>query len=225
MREIAFSVALTGDPVVEFLRKREGSHSSYSISVSGDVAWQVNVFRGDARSVEAFVRDVAPDPGPLQVTTKVIQRGREEVAYFMTWRRPPEGAAVSIPHLVLDAIGPAFLLFSETTAAGRDYRLYVAEATDLRPLHRALRSALGTGARVAAVRPSALPGRGVELTPLQERVLREAVSAGYYEMPHRLGLAQLAKRLGLPVSTVAYNLRRAESAVIMERHRQKYPRG
>jgi len=224
MREVAFDVTLADDPVVAFLATHaDGAHGSHAISVGADLAWQVNVFRGEARTVAAFARDVITDPGPLRVAAKVIERGREEVAYFLTWRRPRTGVGVSVPHLVLDAVGPAFLLSSETTATGRSYRLYVAEGTDLKPLHAALRRSLGTSVRIASVRPSALPGRGLELTPLQERALRTAVDMGYYEMPHRVGLKDLGKRLGLPVSTVAYNLRRAESAVILERHRQKYP--
>ena len=223
MREVAFDVTLTGDPVVAFLAAHpECAHASHAISVGADVAWQVNVFRGEAKAVAAFAKDVIPDPGPLRVAAKVIERGREEVAYFLTWKRPRAGAPASIPHLVLDAVGPAFLLSSETTAIGRSYRLYVAEGTDLKPLHGALRRSLGASIRIASVRPSALPGRGLELTPLQERALRTAVDMGYYELPHRVGLKDLARRLGLPVSTVAYNLRRAESAVILERHRQKY---
>ena len=223
MREVAFSVLLRGDPVAAFLAAHPGSsHASYSISVGGNIAWQTNVFRGEPKSVERFVREVIPNPGPLRVDARVIQRGREEVAYFMTWKRSK--TVVSVPHLILDAIGEGFLLFSETNPASRDYRLYVAETTDLRPLHQALREAFGHEVRVAAVRMSPLPGRGVELTPLQERVLREAVVQGYYDIPHRVGLKDIARRLGLPVSTVAYNLRRAEGAVILERHRQRAPR-
>jgi len=223
MREVAFTVALSGDPVAEFLAVHGGAQASYSISVSGDIAWQTNVYRGEPKAVDRFVREVIPDPGPLKVEARVIERGQEEVAYFMRWRRPRSGGPVSVPHLALAAVGEAHLLYSETSPEARHYRLYVSEGTDLRPLHKALRTQLGTRVTVAAVRPSPLPGRAVQLTPLQEKVLREAVARGYYAIPHRVGLKELAKRLGIPMSTVAYNLRRAESAVILERDRQKYP--
>jgi hypothetical protein len=224
LREVTFTVSPDDDPVVTFLREHpDSTHTSYSISVSGDVAWQVNVFHGDPEAVKRYVRDVIPDPGPLKVEATVFSSGREEVAYFLTWRRPRRGRAVSVPHLVLDALGPGFMLYSETNTEGRNYRLYVTPTMNLRPLHKALRDGLGTSVRVDAVRESGLPGRGAELTELQEKVLRTAVDEGYYEIPHRLGLAGLAKRLKIPVSTVSYNLRRAEAAILEERHKQRYP--
>ena len=224
LREVSFTVSPPDDPVVEFLRENpETTHSSYSISVGGDIAWQVNVVRGEADVLQRYVKDVIPEPGPLRIRAKVIARGREEVAYFLTWRRPRKEGVVSVPHLVLDAIGPEFLLFSGTSAEGRNYRLYVAPNLNLRPLHTALKRAWGSDVRIDAVRESGLPGRGIELTELQEKVMKAAVEEGYYEIPHRLGLAGLSRRLRLPVSTVSYNLRRAEGAILKERYAQRYP--
>ncbi len=52
------------------------------------------------------------------------------------------------------------------------------------------------------------------LTEHQRRVLREAVAAGYYEIPRRANLDDLARRLGISRSSVADALRRAEAKAV-----------
>lgn len=58
----------------------------------------------------------------------------------------------------------------------------------------------------------ALPGP--ELSGRQTEVLLAAVEAGYYEVPRRATVAQIAHGLGLGRSTTEEHLRRAESAVV-----------
>lgn len=57
------------------------------------------------------------------------------------------------------------------------------------------------------------PG-GVVLTSQQTRVLLEAVRAGYYEVPRRVTVEEVARRLSLGRSTAEEHLRAAESAVV-----------
>ena len=57
------------------------------------------------------------------------------------------------------------------------------------------------------------PG-GVGLTSQQTRVLLEAVRAGYYEVPRRATVEEVARRLSLGRSTAEEHLRAAESAVV-----------
>lgn len=52
------------------------------------------------------------------------------------------------------------------------------------------------------------------LTLRQERVLRRAVEAGYYNIPRKVGLEELAKKLDLSKSGVADALRRAEAKAV-----------
>lgn len=54
------------------------------------------------------------------------------------------------------------------------------------------------------------------LTSRQKEILHLAVSLGYYDVPHRVGLRDLAKRLGRSLGTVSELLRRAECAVISQ---------
>ena len=55
---------------------------------------------------------------------------------------------------------------------------------------------------------------GPRLTPRQSEVLLEAVRAGYYEVPRRADVREVARRLSLGRSTAEEHLRAAESAVI-----------
>jgi DNA-binding CsgD family transcriptional regulator len=54
----------------------------------------------------------------------------------------------------------------------------------------------------------------VKLTPRQLEVLSLAVALGYYEVPHKLNLRELAQKLSLSVGAVSELLRRAEALVI-----------
>ncbi len=52
------------------------------------------------------------------------------------------------------------------------------------------------------------------LTPLQERVLLTAVRAGYYDVPRKVNLDDLARMLNMSKSSVAEVLRRAEAKAV-----------
>lgn len=58
-----------------------------------------------------------------------------------------------------------------------------------------------------------VPGRA-GLTPQQTRVLLEAVRAGYYEVPRRATVREVARRLSLGRSTAEEHLRAAESTIV-----------
>ena len=59
-----------------------------------------------------------------------------------------------------------------------------------------------------------VPGRP-GLTPQQTRVLLEAVRAGYYEVPRRVKVEDVARRLSLGRSTAEEHLRVAESRIVV----------
>ncbi len=54
----------------------------------------------------------------------------------------------------------------------------------------------------------------VKLTPRQAEVLSLAVALGYYEMPHKLNLRTLARRLDMSLGAVCELLRRGESLIV-----------
>lgn len=54
------------------------------------------------------------------------------------------------------------------------------------------------------------------LTDRQQELLELAIDAGYYEMPRRVTLRDLADQVGISAGTVGEHLRKIESKVIME---------
>lgn len=58
------------------------------------------------------------------------------------------------------------------------------------------------------------PAGRVRLTPKQQEVLSLAVTFGYYEVPHRIDLRALARKLGRSLASVSSLLRRAEAQVL-----------
>jgi len=58
------------------------------------------------------------------------------------------------------------------------------------------------------------PIEQVEITPRQLEVLCNAVTMGYYDVPHRINLRELGKTMDLSVSAASQLLRRAQGQVI-----------
>ncbi len=61
------------------------------------------------------------------------------------------------------------------------------------------------------------------LTPKQELALVYAFFRGYYSMPRRVGLKELAEELGLSISSLAEHLRKAEEKVVEAFMRHELP--
>lgn len=115
--------------------------------------------------------------------------------------------------------GRPFILRRESTLA-----TFRGEPATIRTLLRRLR-ALGLPFELKGVRRTpSTPSLGKEgaatLTPLQERVLAEAVRRGYYTIPRRTTLTELARSLRRSPAAVGKALRRAEGALAL----QAFPR-
>lgn len=70
------------------------------------------------------------------------------------------------------------------------------------------------GATEVRCRPVVGSHQSALITRRQFEALATAVSLGYYEIPHRLDLRQLATRTGLSLGSVSELLRRAEAAIL-----------
>lgn len=55
---------------------------------------------------------------------------------------------------------------------------------------------------------------GFNLSSSQEKILRMALSSGFYEWPRRASLQDMAKRIGISKATAAEHLRKAQAKVI-----------
>jgi predicted DNA binding protein len=65
-------------------------------------------------------------------------------------------------------------------------------------------------ARVESIRPLKAPPRGLPLTRRQEELFRKAIEEGYFAVPSRISLTELARRLGISKSTLSTSLATAE---------------
>ena len=106
----------------------------------------------------------------------------------------------------LDNTPPAALLKSIiVTPRGLIVEYIVAKHTLRRELE-------AQGYRILEDKPIAPLDTG--LTPKQEEILVEAYLKGYYNYPRKINLRQLARELGVSVSTLAEQLRKAEAKVV-----------
>ncbi len=69
---------------------------------------------------------------------------------------------------------------------------------------------------VESVRHDSAQGREI-LTPRQEELFRRAMAEGYFEVPRRVTLTELAARLGMAVSSLSEALAIIEKKLLEER--------
>ncbi len=112
----------------------------------------------------------------------------------------PLFAVLSKYHLVSAHLTPTEFLVT----------LYLIHKSEMKDL---IRSLLDVGVSVKVVKVIRLkPNAG--LTQKQFEAIRVAYSMGYYDFPRRVGIREVAERLGLSVSTTTELLRRAEKRLV-----------
>ncbi len=71
--------------------------------------------------------------------------------------------------------------------------------------------------KVRSLRPGGTLTPSALLTARQDELFRRAVRSGYYEVPRRISLSQLARRAGVAVSTLSVTLAIAERKLLTGR--------
>ena len=71
-----------------------------------------------------------------------------------------------------------------------------------------------TGVPVESVRHSPRSSRASSLTPRQLEILRRALAEGYFDVPRRVSLTELAPRIGVAISTLSVTLAVIEKKVL-----------
>ena len=82
---------------------------------------------------------------------------------------------------------------------------------------RALLKSLETeadGVHVDAVHHGPLPTATSNLTPHQQRILRRAIEEGYFDVPRRISLTELATKIGVATSTLSVTLAVIEKKIV-----------
>lgn len=82
---------------------------------------------------------------------------------------------------------------------------------------RALLKALeneAAGVQVDAVHHGPLPTATSILTPRQQQILRRAIAEGYFDVPRRISLTELAPKIGVAISTLSVTLAVIEKKIV-----------
>ena len=102
-----------------------------------------------------------------------------------------------------------------TISNGELQFLLVADNQKLQRLFRKARRIV-PGTQVRAIYPSADPGPDRLLTPRQAQVFRVAMSAGYWDIPRRANLGEIAQRFRVSKSTISETLAHIENKLLHE---------
>lgn len=228
MRELEF--ALTYDAganrVADILAdESEASIRSISLHATEQSLWRVDYATGPNRSLEeiedAFLAGdyyadcLASDACGATQRTQVLDETDDTLVLYSYWERT--AVCESIPHMALHHLGQGILF--ETLREGREYtwRVIHSEDGDIRGFFNEVEAAVGDriGLDINRLMEASTPADGPggipeELSKEQAETLRAAVEHGYYETPREVDLNDLADRLDVPRSTLAYRLRGAE---------------
>lgn len=109
--------------------------------------------------------------------------------------------------------------FPFTIQAGDAAWVVVAPAAKIRLLLGRLKEKV-PDATIESVRHSEEPGAAGVLTPRQAELLRRAMAAGYFEVPRRITLTDLARTLGMAVSSLSEAL-----AIVEKKLLERWPAG
>ena len=174
---------------------------------------------GRNRSLTEVVLHV-PDPGPWAEEVRRLPLV-EEVEEL---EGGPNAVHLRVIHRTSEFI-PIFRelrlmrRFPFTIQAGDASWVVVAPAPKIRLLLGRLREKVPDAA-IESVRHSEEPGAGGILTARQAELLRRAMAAGYFEVPRRITLTDLAKTLGMAVSSLSEAL-----AIVEKKLLERWPTG
>ncbi|MDZ7849667.1 MAG: helix-turn-helix domain-containing protein [Halodesulfurarchaeum sp.] len=234
MRELVFALSYERgcNAVADTLAAHpEARIRSLSLHATSESLWRVDHATGSPEALDAIEETVrtadyyadclATDDCGAQQTTEVLEHTDDELVLYSYWERSV--TCVSVPHIAIDSLGDGLLF--ETLNRGREYtwRVIHSGEGDVRTFVDTLEATLGDCAdlemrrmteagETAKAGPDLIDG----LPAKQREALRAAVTHGYYETPREIDVAELAERLDVPRSTLAYRLRRAEAHVMGE---------
>lgn len=177
-----------------------------ALSITHDAAWQVVVADGPSEDITRLRAALQPPfPAPIEVLD-ILQHEPTRLVFYDRWHRPrAEAEGISSEHLLFDHCGHAGSLRAE-------YRHGVGRITALGPqtcidaFARELTERLGQRYQVRRI-PGPHELRDEE--PKATRLFSIAGKLGYFDVPHKVGLAEVAAAAGVSASTASTLLRRA----------------
>ncbi|MDE1820500.1 MAG: helix-turn-helix domain-containing protein [Euryarchaeota archaeon] len=190
--------------------------------------WRLQVLRLRSRGPPRSSRELSERQKELQRTYDLERlellesRPRSRDQFFLVRQRNP-GPVQSLVDLAGGEVFPGrpFLLRERTTLASlrgdpKVIRRLLERLKGLEVPYRLRRVRGGVG-------PAEEEPDAVALTPRQVEVLREAARRGFYDVPRKTSLSELARRLHRSPAAVGKVLRRAEGTLAQEHLRRVAP--
>lgn len=154
--------------------------------------------------------EAALDADPDVESFETVERVDDEVLVRVTWRSGLDGffdVLVESGGVILDAVGEAgrwsmTVQFDDRDGLGRFYRTCADRGVPIEVL------------RVHDLVPPGETATELGLTDTQYRTLRTAFEWGYFAVPRRTSLSDLAAEFGVSDTAVSQRLRRGTSAVL-----------
>ena len=199
-----FLVAL---PDHSWLRRFTSDHAGVRLEILHRVETEdgrvVDDVRLGPRESPSFAREIARHPDVLQVEN--LQEAGDAGVYRVTYRLP------RFLHTVREFGAPPRFPF--VVQDGTSRWTFVLRASSVGPFVEELRSHV-PGVEVQTFRPPPGSRNPKGLTVRQREVFHRAMRDGYFDVPRRVTLTDLARRLGVSKSTLSESLAIAERKLL-----------
>lgn len=182
----------------------------YDIDVSCQIGgystkngWGSVTMKGEDEILDSAIEEIRGHPSVGGVTVKIRQPG------FATF------IVDVVKCLACEVLmkAKAFMVFPVSIHKGRMKWLLI---TDDNPtLGRIVDDLEDCGADVQIERVTPYAGKGI-LTERQEEVVRVALNSGFFDFPRKIGSLELARKLGISVSTLSEVLRATQRRIFSE---------
>lgn len=170
---------------------------------STKAGWGSVTMKGDNEILDLAIKEIRDHPSVGGVTIKTRQPSSITFIVDVVKCRACE--------VLMKA--KAFMVFPVSIHKGRMKWLLI---TDDNPTVGKIMDDLeNLGSDVRIERVTAFGGRGI-LTERQEELVRVALASGFFDFPRRMGTVELARKLGISVSTLSEVLRATQRRIFSE---------
>ena len=178
--------------------------------------WRLLDVTGPRQALEAARAVFDSYRGPHLVEKELLGQSGSRLICWYKYRPPKKDRGFSHTALAFARLGRETLLTDRTEADALTIRILTAAAAKIPEFLRQVQAASGPDFAYELLylgppRETRSPG----LSAQEERLLRTAQELGFFGVPRRSQMRDLAKRLGISPSAVSYQLRKIESKLVL----------
>lgn len=218
-REVVYSLQAgqTAPVQLPLVLSRAAGHVTVETTVAhlddqGHV-WRILSVHGTEAEVAAAKEAFATYGSPTLVEKQVLGASPRRLVLWYKYRADAAGKA-SHTALAFRILGRDTVVTDRTRDGNLSIRILARPGPGLTEFLRTVRrQSTDLGFRLLYSGPVRDP-QVAGLTPAEEETLRQAHRLGYYGVPRRVGIREVAKAGGLSASAAGYRLRRAEGKLV-----------